>query len=213
MDKVLKSNFENKLKEIKKKSLKNYKKIKGNLVHNTAVINWKRLVIGKNNIIGPYVTIGEDANHPYEESKGIIKIGNFNIFREFVQINLPTKKKLLTFIGDRNYLMQFCHVAHDCFLEDDITLAVSTILGGNTHIMVGAQTGFRVTIHQNQVIGSYSMIGMCSIITKNKIIMPGRTYYGETANKSKKNTFGLNRYRINHLKLKNEIKKFKLLID
>ena len=35
-----------------------FKKIRGNLIHETAVINWKKLDIGKNNIIGPYVVIG-----------------------------------------------------------------------------------------------------------------------------------------------------------
>ena len=35
-----------------------FKKIKGNLIHNTAVINWDEIIIGKGNIIGPYVVIG-----------------------------------------------------------------------------------------------------------------------------------------------------------
>ena len=41
-----------------------YKKIKNNLVHETAVINWDKLLIGKGNKIGPYVVIGNDAQHP-----------------------------------------------------------------------------------------------------------------------------------------------------
>jgi hypothetical protein len=32
-----------------------FKKIKGNYVHKTAVINWKKIKIDKGNIIGPYV--------------------------------------------------------------------------------------------------------------------------------------------------------------
>ena len=42
----------------------NYLKKKGNLIHKTAIINWKKLIIGKNNIIGPYVVIGNFAQHP-----------------------------------------------------------------------------------------------------------------------------------------------------
>ena len=41
-----------------------YQKIKGNLVHKTAVVDWKNLIIGKNNYIGPYVVIGGNAQHP-----------------------------------------------------------------------------------------------------------------------------------------------------
>ena len=39
-----------------------YKKIKGNLVHKSAVINWNNINIGKGNIIGPYVVIGTKCN-------------------------------------------------------------------------------------------------------------------------------------------------------
>ena len=40
----------------------NYKKIKENIVHPTAIIDWKNVILGKNNIIGPYVVIGNHAN-------------------------------------------------------------------------------------------------------------------------------------------------------
>ena len=45
-----------------------FKKIKGNLIHKTAIINWKKLKIGKGNIIGPYVVIGTDAQHIKDKS-------------------------------------------------------------------------------------------------------------------------------------------------
>ena len=41
-----------------------FKKIKGNLVHKTAILNWSKIIIGKGNIIGPYVVIGNIAQHP-----------------------------------------------------------------------------------------------------------------------------------------------------
>ena len=40
-----------------------WKEIKGNRVHSTAVINWDQLEIGTGNEIGPYVCIGTDAQH------------------------------------------------------------------------------------------------------------------------------------------------------
>ena len=51
-----------------------FKKIKGNLVHTSSIINWDKINIGKGNIIGPNVIIGTDAQHPYSESKGKIII-------------------------------------------------------------------------------------------------------------------------------------------
>ena len=71
----------------------NFKKIKGNLVHKTCIINWAKVIIGKGNILGPNVVIGTEAQHPYEKSNGKIFIGNNNVFREFTTIHLPTKIK------------------------------------------------------------------------------------------------------------------------
>ena len=48
----------------------NFKKIKDNLIHTTAVINWKKITIGKGNIIGPYVIIGNNAQHPKLKNNG-----------------------------------------------------------------------------------------------------------------------------------------------
>ena len=52
-----------------------FKKIKGNLVHKTAVVNWKDINIGKGNIIGPYVVIGNMPQWKNKKAVGkIIKL-------------------------------------------------------------------------------------------------------------------------------------------
>ena len=71
----------------------NFKKIKDNLIHKTAVINWKKIIIGKGNIIGPYVIIGNKAQHAKLKSNGIIRIGDNNVFNEFTNVHLPTSIK------------------------------------------------------------------------------------------------------------------------
>ena len=189
-----------------------YQKIKGNFIHKTAVIDWKNLQIGKNNKIGPYVVIGGDAQHPRKKSIGKIYIGNNNIINEYCNIHLPTSKKKKTFIGDSNYIMNSTTIDHDCCLEDNIILSSNVILGGNVHIMKGAQLGIRTIIHQNQIIGSYSMIGMGSLITKNKIITPGYVFYGKPVRKVKVNNIALKRKKISKEKIQNEIIRFKKLI-
>ena len=163
-----------------------YKKIKNNLVHETAVINWKKLIIGKGNKIGPYVVIGNDAQHPKTKSNGKIIIGNNNTFNEFTNVHLPTKLRKKTVIGNNNYLMNSTTIDHDCFLEDDIVISSNTILGGNVVVMKNAQLGIKTIIHQNQIIGSYVMIGMNSLITKKLNIKPGYVFYGKPAKIKKK---------------------------
>ena len=189
----------------------NYKKIKNNLVHITAVINWKKVEIGSGNKIGPYVVIGNDAQHPKKKSSGKIIIGNKNTFNEFVNIHLPTNLKKQTKIGNNNYFMNSSTIDHDCTIEDNIILSSNTILGGNVIIMKNAQLGIRTSVHQNQVIGSYSMIGMHSIITKKLKVEPGFVFYGKPAKKMKKNLVGIKRNKISSDILKKEYKRFVLL--
>ena len=193
--------------------LKYIKLENNNLVHPTAVINWKKLLIGKNNKIGPYVVIGNDAQHPRKKSYGKIKIGNNNTINEYCNIHLPTIRNKVTFIGNNNYFMNSTTIDHDCYIENNVTLSSNVILGGNVHIMNGAQLGIRTIVHQNKVIGSFSMIGMNSTITKTKIITPGYIFYGKPLKKIKINTLGLKRNKITDKKLSNEINRFKRLYN
>ena len=130
----------------------NYKKIKNNLIHITAVINWRKVEIGSGNKIGPYVVIGNDAQHPKKKSSGKIFIGNKNTFNEFVNIHLPTNLKKQTKIGNHNYFMNSSTIDHDCTIEDNIILSSNTILGGNVIIMKNAQLGIRTSVHQNKLL-------------------------------------------------------------
>ena len=185
-----------------------FKKIKGNLVHKTAVINWKKIKIGKGNIIGPYVVIGNMPQWKGKKTFGKIVIGNKNIINEYCNIHLPTNLKKETYIGNNNYLMNSTTVDHDCHIENYVTLSSNVILGGNVHIMKNSTIGIKTVIHQNQVVGSYSMIGMGSIVTKKIQLKPGYVFYGKPVKKVKKNIIALNKYKINYKILKNELNRF-----
>ena len=190
----------------------NFKKIKGNLVHKSSIINWDKVKIGIGNIIGPNVIIGTEAQNPYEKSNGKILIGNHNIFREFTTIHLPTKIKKVTMVGDNCFFMTLSHIAHDCIVEDGVIFSNNVTLGGNTHVMKKSQLGFNVTVHQNQVIGSYSMIGMSSVITKKIKIKPGYIYAGNPVKKISINKFGIKKKNVSGNDLKKEVKRFYSLI-
>ncbi len=189
----------------------NYIKKKGNLIHKTAVINWKHVIIGKNNIIGPYAVIGNLPQHPRLSNNGKIIIGNNNFFNEYTNVHLPTKIRKKTIIGNNNYFMESVTIDHDCVIEDDVVLSSKVVLGGNVHIMKGSQLGINASIHQNQIIGSFSMIGMHTFVTKKINIIPGFIYYGKPAKKKNKNLIGLERYKITSKKLKIENQRYKKL--
>ncbi len=185
-----------------------YLKIKNNLIHSTAIIDWKNVIIGKNNKIGPYTIIGAIAQHPKKKSAGKIIIGNNNSINQFVSIHRPTRIKKETHIGNNNFIMNSSTIDHDCYLENNITLSSNVILGGNVYIMNGVNIGMKTLVHQNQIIGSYSMIGMGSIITRKIKLLPGFIYYGKPVKKIKYNTIGLKRNKISIKILKKEVIRF-----
>ena len=113
----------------------NYLKRKGNLIHKTAVVNWKYIEIGKNNIIGPYTVIGNVAQHPKQKSSGKIIIGNNNTFRENVTVNTGTQGGgLFTRIQDNCLFMVGSHIAHDCIIGSNVILANNATLAGHVEI-------------------------------------------------------------------------------
>lgn len=190
-----------------------FNKIKGNYIHPTAIVNWNKVKMGKNNIVYPYSCIGLDAQHPREVSNGIVEIGNNNIFREFSTVHLPTSDKKLTKIGNNCYFMILCHIAHDCKIEDYVRISNNSILAGNVHVMKNAVIGLSCCIHQSQVIGSYTMLGMGTIVGAKSKILPGKIFVGKSAKGLKDNIVGLQRNKVTSEHLLGEIKRFHILYN
>src|SRR4029079_15005775 len=65
----------------------------------------------------------------------------------------------ITRLGDKNFLMACCHIAHDCKLGDHIIIANGTLLGGHVHVDDYASLSGGVAVHHFTTIGSYSFTG------------------------------------------------------
>lgn len=182
-----------------------------NDIHPTAIINWERVTIGKGNVIGPYVCIGTDAQHRSEQSDGVIQIGDNNTFREFTTVHLPTRISKLTKIGNNNYFMVNSHIAHDCIIEDNVTICNNVALAGHVHVMEGSNIGLGTTVHQFQVIGSYSMIGMNSTVVSSAVIQPGGKWVGNPVRNIGINEVGLSRNNVSPEYLAQEQQRFERL--
>ena len=68
----------------------------------------------------------------------------------------------MTTVGNHNFLMACCHVAHDCRLGNHIVIANGTLLGGHVHVHDHASLSGAVAVHHYASIGSYSFISGCS---------------------------------------------------
>lgn len=109
--------------------------------------------------------------------------------------------------------MTMSHVGHDCIIEDNVTLANNVNIGGNTYIMNNAQFGLNSIIHQDQVVGSYSMIAMGTHVGKKIVLKPGYIYLGSPPKGILKNKIGLKRNKVSEKKLIKETKRFEKIKD
>ncbi len=125
-----------------------------------------RVIIEKRNTIYPFTSIGgrpQDKKYKGEESW--VKIGDENIIRENVTINLGTDyEDMTTKIGNKNLIMSMCHIAHDCKLGNDIVISNGTQIAGHVKIYDGAILGGMSGVVQFAVIGKYAMISGMSTI-------------------------------------------------
>jgi|APSaa5957512535_1039671.scaffolds.fasta_scaffold138540_2 UDP-N-acetylglucosamine acyltransferase len=125
--------------------------------------------IGANNHIYQFSSIGEHSqDRAYAGEASYLLIGDNNIIRESCVIHRGTDKDHnTTKIGNDNLIMSHCHVAHDCVLGNNITMASYSALAGHVHIYDKAILGGATLIHQYCHIGSYSMSAINTVILKD----------------------------------------------
>jgi UDP-N-acetylglucosamine acyltransferase len=124
--------------------------------------------IGARNQIFPGAAIGlESQDRKFDGSLNLVKIGDDNRIREYVTINRASQTDGMTVIGNGNLLLAYVHIAHDCRIEDQVTIANAVSLGGHIHIESQATVGGVVGIHQFVHIGRLAMIGGMSRIDRD----------------------------------------------
>jgi UDP-N-acetylglucosamine acyltransferase len=123
--------------------------------------------IGEGNQIHPFSSIGAPPQViGYRNEETTLIIGDNNIIREYATVHrASTKADGKTEVGNRNFLMAYIHVAHDCKLGNDIIMANYAAFGGHVIVEDFAVLGAIVGIHQFVRVGAYSMIGAQSGIT------------------------------------------------
>ncbi|MCU0531570.1 MAG: acyl-ACP--UDP-N-acetylglucosamine O-acyltransferase [Syntrophales bacterium] len=165
---------------------------KGTVIGSHVVIQ-SHTDIGENNRILQFASVGappQDLKYKGEETR--VVIGNNNTIREFVTINRSTTADIgVTKIGSNNLIMAYCHVAHNCLLEDNIVMANAANLAGHIHVERFAIIGGLTGIHQFSRIGQHCIIGGASAVTKD--VPPYTTAAGHYASLYGLNLIGLKR--------------------
>ncbi len=149
--------------------------------------------IGDNCTFFPYCSIGTSPQDlKYKGEKSILKIGNNNIFREYVTINPGTEGGgLETVIGNDCLFMINAHVAHDCKIGNNIIMVNNASIAGHVILEDYAIMGALSGAHQFCRIGKHSMIGGLSGVDSD--VIPYGTVTGNRAYLSGLNIIGLKR--------------------
>jgi len=148
---------------------------------------------------------------------GVVGLQALTIFSYIIKTAAQFGNRLIpqllrqTVVADNGYFMANAHIAHDCLIEDGVTMCNNATLGGHTTVMRGATLGFGATVHQYQVIGAYSMLGMGTIVPKHIEILPGEMYAGNPAKHIGPNIVGLERAGITAQMRKAEHERYRVL--
>ena len=116
-------------------------------------------IIGEQAEIFPYACIGgKTQDLKFKGGNPGLRIGDRNVFREYVTAHCATNDGDVTRIGSDNVLLGACHVAHDCVLGNHIIMSNGVMLAGHVviedHVVIGGYGG----VHQFCRLGTYAML-------------------------------------------------------
>jgi len=108
----------------------------------------------------PYALLGgKTQDLKFKGGRPGLRIGDRNVFREYVSVHLATNDGEFTTIGSDNVFLAYGHIAHDCQLGNHIVASNYFGLSGHItvedHVVIGGMGG----IHQFVRVGAYAMVG------------------------------------------------------
>jgi UDP-N-acetylglucosamine acyltransferase len=149
--------------------------------------------IGSDNRIFQFVSLGEvpqDKKYAGEPTR--LEIGDRNVIREFCTFNCGTAQDVgVTRIGSDNWIMAYCHIAHDCQIGDHTIFANNASVAGHVHVGDYAILGGFTLVHQFCLIGAHTITGLGTAVYKD--IPPYVTAAGNPAKPHGINSEGLKR--------------------
>jgi UDP-N-acetylglucosamine acyltransferase len=127
------------------------------------------VVVGEGTRIGRGAVIGGEPQDlgfdPATQSSVIL--GKKNVIREHVTIHRGSKPGSATRIGDGNFLMVGCHLAHDVVLGDRNILANAALLAGHVHVGSNTFVGGGAVFHQFLRVGDFCVVQGNGSFTKD----------------------------------------------
>ncbi|MBI2384080.1 MAG: acyl-ACP--UDP-N-acetylglucosamine O-acyltransferase [Gammaproteobacteria bacterium] len=119
--------------------------------------------IGRNNKIYQFCSLGEISQDKTSkpEDPTSVAIGDNNVIREYVSIQRGTMKEYdtkrgATTVGSDNWIMNYCHIAHDCTVGSNTIFANNASLAGHVGIGDWVILGGYTLVYQWTRIGAHA---------------------------------------------------------
>ena len=97
-----------------------------------------------------------------------LAIGDRNTIREYCSLSRGTVQDGgLTTVGSDNWIMAYCHVAHDCHVGDHTVFANNATLAGHVHIGDHTVLGGFTGVHQFVKVRAHVMAGVSSVVLQD----------------------------------------------
>ena len=130
----------------------------GTQLHHHASVEG-RTSLGTKCELFPYACIGgKTQDLKYKGGRPGLRIGERNVFREYVTVHAATFDDEFTVIGSDNTILAYSHIAHDCIVGDHCVMSNGTMLAGHVivedHVIIGGYGG----VHQFCRLGAYAML-------------------------------------------------------
>lgn len=172
-----------------------------------------RVTIGEHNHIQTGAVLGGPPQDlSYRGGYTELVVGAHNRIGEYTSINLGSVKGGgVTRIGDRNFIMAYVHIGHDCRLGDEIVITNGTQLAGHVTIESHALLSGLAGVTQFVRLGAYSFLVGGSFA--NKDIPPYTIAEGHWATPRAINRVGLKRAGFDAAERRNLDRALRILLD
>ena len=124
--------------------------------------------MGVDNVVSQGAVLGGDPqDRKFRDEQTFLRIGDRNVFREYVTVHRATGEGNATVVGNDNYLMAYCHLGHNVVTHDFVTIANNSGISGHVTIEELVTIGGMSGVHQFCRIGKVAMIGGMSRIVRD----------------------------------------------
>ena len=157
--------------------------------------------IGSGTTIFPFASIGtEPQDLKYSGEENSLVVGKNNKIREYVTMNPGTKGGGgKTIIGDNCLFMISSHIAHDCFIGNEVVIANNVAVAGHATIEDSVIIGGNSGVQQFTRIGRLAMVGGMTGVSKD--IIPFGLSFGNRNYLQGINLIGLRRKKYENKKI------------